>query len=327
MRVAIVGCGLIGTKRARALGRDDRLVAAVDIDGARAARLAESHPGCAADTSYGAAVARDDVDLVVVAATNDALTPVAAAALRHGKHVLVEKPAGRNPAEIAELLAAARAAPRAVVKVGFNHRFHPALAKARLLFEQGAIGTLLYIRARYGHGGRLGYEREWRADAERAGGGELLDQGVHLIDLARWFAGDFEQVCGCVSTFFWKMPVEDNGFLLLKTAEDRVAWLHVSCTEWKNLFCFEVFGRDGKLQVDGLGGSYGTERLTFYRMLPQMGPPETSHWEFPGEDPSWNEEWRHMMACIREGTRPSGGLDDAAAALGIVHRAYEASRA
>jgi predicted dehydrogenase len=199
-----------------------------------------------------------------------------------------------------------------------------ALAKARTLFAEGTIGPLLYIRARYGHGGRLGYEREWRADPQRAGGGELLDQGVHLIDLVRWFAGDLRHVSGHVATFFWEMPVEDNGFLLLKTAEDRVAWLHVSCTEWKNLFCFEVFGRNGKLQVDGLGGSYGMETLTFYRMLPEMGPPQTTCWEFPGEDVSWGEEWRHMMACIREGTKPSGGLEDAAAALDVVRRAYAA---
>ena len=87
------------------------------------------------------------------------------------------------------------------------------------------------------------------------------------------FLGDFTQVDGHVTTSFWNMPVEDNGFLSLRTARGQLAWLHASCTEWKNLFCFEVFGRDGKLQIDGLGGSYGVERLAFYRMLPQMGPP------------------------------------------------------
>lgn len=322
MRVAIVGCGLVGTKRARALGEDARLVAAVDVERARAEKLAAAHPGCAVGTDYEAVVARDDVDLVIVATTNDCLTPVAVAAVEGGKHVLVEKPAARNPKELRRLVAAAAAAARATIKVGFNHRFHPALAKARALFEEGAIGPLLYIRGRYGHGGRLGYEREWRADPGVAGGGELLDQGVHLIDLARWFAGDFEQVFGHVVTFFWRMPVEDNGFLLLKTAAGQVAWLHASCTEWKNLFSFEVFGRDGKLQVDGLGGSYGVESLTLHRMLPRMGPPESTSWEFPGEDPSWDEEFRHLLACIRHGAEPSGGLEDAAAALRLVHRAY-----
>ncbi|MBC8074680.1 MAG: Gfo/Idh/MocA family oxidoreductase, partial [Chloroflexales bacterium] len=179
------------------------------------------------------------------------------------------------------------------------------------------------IRGRYGHGGRVGYEREWRANPAIAGGGELLDQGVHLIDLARWFVGDFVSVSGHVATYFWSMPVEDNGFALLKTASNQVAWLHASCTEWKNLFCFEIFGRDGKLQIDGLGGSYGVERLSFYRMLPQMGPPETTIWEYPGEDTSWRDEYRHLLACIAEGRTPSGTLDDALAALRVIGQLYD----
>jgi predicted dehydrogenase len=321
MRVAIVGCGLIGHKRARALA-DSRLVAVADTNEARARQLAEQHPGCAAGSHWEATVARADVDVVVVATTNQALAPVMLAALRHGKHVLVEKPAARSANELAPLLPAARAA-GAIVKVGFNHRFHPALQKAKEIFESGALGPLLYVRGRYGHGGRLGYDREWRADPAVAGGGELLDQGVHLIDLARWFAGDFVEVEGHIGTYFWKMPVEDNGFALLKTARGQVAWLHASCTEWKNLFCFEVFGRDGKLQVDGLGGSYGVERLSWYRMLPHMGPPETTIWEYPGEDRSWQLEYAYFLECVRERRQPAGGLPDAFAALQVVQRLYD----
>ena len=320
MRVAIVGCGLVGNKRARALD-DSRLVAAADVDLARAQALASLHPGCLATRDWESVVARDDVDLVVVATTNDALAPVALAAVERGKHVLVEKPAARSAAELQRLLAASRRA-AVRVKVGFNHRFHPALLKAKALFDEGAVGSLMYIRGRYGHGGRLGYEREWRADPAVAGGGELLDQGVHLVDLSRWFAGDFAEVEGLAATFFWKMPVEDNAFLRLRTPRGAVAWLHASCTEWKNLFCFEVFGEKGKLQVDGLGGSYGAERLTFHRMRPEMGPPDTTTWDFPGEDPSWSDEYRHLVSCIRGGGPVSGGLEDAMAALDIVGRVY-----
>src|SRR5262249_14743006 len=178
----------------------------------------------------------------------------------------VEKPAARNAAELAPVIEAARKTGK-VVKVGFNHRFHPAFKSARKLVDDGAVGPLTHVRARYGHGGRLGYDREWRADPAIAGGGELLGQGVHPIDLTRWFLGDVSEVRGEVATFFWDMPVEDNGFLCLKHAPGRIAWLHASCTEWKNLFCFEVFGKTGKLQIDGLGGSYGVERLSYYRML------------------------------------------------------------
>src|SRR5262249_10986665 len=156
--------------------------------------------------------------------TNDALAAVTLAAVQHGKHVLVEKPAARSTAELRPVIVAARRA-GVVVKVGFNHRFHPALQKARAIWDRGELGSLLYLRGRYGHAGRVGYEREWRADPAVAGGGELLDQGVHLIDLARWFAGDFAEVHGHTGTFFWNMPVEDNGFLLLTTPRGQVAWL------------------------------------------------------------------------------------------------------
>jgi predicted dehydrogenase len=182
------------------------------------------------------------------------------------------------------------------------------------------------VRGRYGHGGRLGYDREWRADPAIAGGGELLDQGVHLIDLARWFLGDFTSVEGHIATWFWDMPVEDNGFLCLRTGVGQTAWLHASCTEWKNLFCFEVFGRTGKLQIDGLGGSYGVERLSYYRMLPEMGPPETTIWEYPGEDRSWQQEFNDVVEGIGRGSPRSGaGLEDARSALAVVERVYRQS--
>jgi predicted dehydrogenase len=321
MRVAIVGCGLVGHKRARAVG-EDRLVGVADTDPRRAEALGGQYPGCTATTDWRALVARDDVDLVVVATTNDALAPVTRAAVEAGKHVLVEKPAARNADELYPLLPLARA--RGVtVKVGFNHRFHPAFLQARALLDGGALGPLLYVRGRYGHGGRPGYDREWRADPAIAGGGELLDQGVHLIDLARWFLGDFAEIRGHIGTFFWDMPVEDNGFLWLRTAAGQVAWLHASCTEWKNLFSFEVFGRHGKLQVDGLGGSYGVERLAFYKMRPHLGPPETTIWEYPGEDTSWRAEFANLATCIAEGRAPAGTLEDALAALMVVGQVYD----
>lgn len=325
-RVGIVGCGLIGGKRAKALG-SCVLTAAADVQLDRARQLAAAHRSCQLVTDdWSKVVASPDVDLVVVATTNNMLTPVLAAAIEQGKHVLVEKPAARNAAELAPIVERARA--RGVtVKVGFNHRFHPALQKAKSLFDAGAVGPLMFIRGRYGHGGRVGYEREWRADPAISGGGEMLDQGVHLVDLARWFAGDFTEVSGHVGTFFWDMPVEDNGFALLKTAGGQVAWLHASCSEWKNLFSFEIYGRTGKLHIDGLGGSYGVERLSFYKMLPQMGPPETTIWEYPGEDVSWKAELADFLDAVEHRRDPSGTLEDALATLDVIQKLYDGSPA
>jgi predicted dehydrogenase len=323
LRTAIIGCGLIGNKRARALG-DCPLVVAVDANVGRAKQLAGQFPGCDASDDWQSAVARNDVDLVIVATTNDMLAPATLAAVRAGKHVLVEKPAARNFTEIEPILPAAKQA-GVVVKVGFNHRFHPAFLKAREIVDSGVLGPLMFIRARYGHGGRLGMEKEWRGNPQIAGGGEMLDQGVHLIDLSRWFLGEFSQVSGRVATFFWDWPVEDNGFALLTTLTGQIAWLHASCTEWKNTFSFEIYGRTGKLHIEGLGGSYGVERLSHYQMLPQMGPPPTTIYEYPGEDTSWRAEFAHLRECIERHQTPSGSLEDAYEAMRVVAKLYEQS--
>lgn len=330
MRVGIVGCGLIGNKRLKALGKEDVLVAAADTNLARAQQLAASHAGAIASADWRDVTNHANVDLVIVATTNDMLAPVTLEAVKGGKHVLVEKPAARSAEELEPVAAAAREAFErngTVVKVGFNHRFHPALAKARELFEAGALGPMMFVRGRYGQGGRLGMEKEWRGKRDIAGGGEMLDQGVHLIDLARWFLGDFTDVSGHVARFFWQWEVEDNGFALLKTPGGQVAWLHASCTEWKNTFSLEIYGRDAKLHVEGLGGSYGVERLHYYKMLPQMGPPETTIFEYPGEDRSWHAEWAHTVACINEREQPSGNMDDALATLRVVGKLYEGGSA
>ncbi len=324
MRFALVGCGLIGQKRTRSLGSSHDLVIAADVAPERAAAVGRLQPHAELTSDWTKAVDRPDVDAVIVATTNDVLAPVSREAIRAGKHVLVEKPAARNAAELRPLLEESRA--RGVcVQVGFNHRFHPAFLKAREIFESGAMGPLMFIRGRYGHGGRIGYEREWRADPSRSGGGELLDQGVHLIDLASWFLGPFVNVEGYAHTYFWNMPVEDNGFLLLRTAQEQVAFLHASCTEWKNMFSFEIYGRDAKLQVDGLGGSYGVERLSYYKMLPQMGPPETTIWEYPGEDTSWKSELETFARFVERRETPRPGLREAIACLEDVEQIYARS--
>lgn len=322
--VAIIGCGLIGQKRALALG-PARLVACADVELGRAQALAAKVSGAVSFRSWEDALRHPGVDLVIVSTTNRFLAEITRAAVREKKHVLVEKPAARSVAELEEVMAEAASA-GVKVRVGFNHRYHPALRKARELYGAGALGELMFVRGRYGHGGRIGYEKEWRANPEHSGGGELIDQGVHLIDLARYFLGEFSEVCGFSHTYFWKMPVDDNAFLLLKTPEKRCAFLHVSCTEWKNLFSLEVYGKKAKLHVEGLGGSYGVERLAYYRMLPQLGPPETTIWEYPMGDDSWQAEFEDFLEDIRLDRPPAAGLADARAVLAVVEKIYAESK-
>ena len=320
MNIGIIGCGAIGQTRARHLA-GARLVHCVDADLPRAAQVAALSDGCTQGTDCRELVARPDIDAVIIATPHDSQVEIARAAIAAAKHVLVEKPAARHVDELRDLPALA-ASHGVRVRVGFNHRYHRAFQQARRLVDSGVLGPLQFLRARYGHGGRPGYVGEWRAQPQRSGGGELLDQGVHLIDLARWFLGEFVEVDGFAHTYFWDMPVDDNSFMLLKTATKQVAFLHVSCTEWKNTFSWELYGRDGKLQVDGLGGSYGVERLSWYKMLPGMGPPETLIWEYPMADNSWATEMTEFIEDIRSGREPSAGLSDAIATLSIVDRIY-----
>jgi predicted dehydrogenase len=322
MNYAIIGCGLIGKKRVTGMPAGAQLIIACDTNLPRAeelVKLARSGRACA---DFNDAVADPKVEVVFIATLNSMLAPIALAAVKCGKHVLVEKPAAISVKELDELEAAAKKT-GALVRVGYNHRYHPAALKAVEIFRSKALGPMMFLRGRYGHGGRIGYEKEWRADAKISGGGELIDQGVHLIDLAGIFLGDFTTVEGHATTYFWQMPVDDNAFLSLRNATGNTAWLHVSCSEWKNLFSLEIYGRDAKLHWEGLGGSYGMEKLTYYKMLPQMGPPETTIWEFPRGDESWKIEMAEFFEDIKLKRTPVPGLKEAKAALAVVEKIYQ----
>jgi predicted dehydrogenase len=324
MNYAIIGCGLIGKKRLAGLPEDSNLAVACDTNYRRAEDLLKLANSGRSMTDYRQAVTNKDVDAVIVATINSALAEISAAAIRAGKHVIVEKPAGISVKQIDELIVLAKQH-GVCVRVGFNHRYHPAFQKAREIYQSGVMGELMFIRARYGHGGRVGYDKEWRADPKLSGGGELIDQGIHLIDLASWFLGEFKKVEGHAKTYFWNMPVDDNAFLNLQTAKGQTAWLHVSCTEWKNLFSFEIYGRNTKLHIEGLGGSYGVEKLYHHQMKPEMGIPDTTLYEYSLPDGSWKLEMTEFEDDVRRKRTPSAGLAEARAALEVVEEIYRKS--
>jgi predicted dehydrogenase len=326
MKIGIVGCGLIGQRRAQMARQEgDEVLMVADIHQDMVDKVAGSLD-TAGTLDWREVTDHPQIEAVVVATYNKALLPVTVAALGNGKHVLCEKPLGRNAREAKAMVDAARNANR-LLKVGFNHRHHPTLWEAREMVQSGKIGPLMYIRAAYGHGGRPGYDQEWRADADLAGGGELLDQGVHIVDLCRWFLGDFVQVIGMLGTWFWQMaPLEDNGFALLRAAGGQVATLHTSWTQWKNLFRMEIFGKDGYLLIEGLGGSYGTETLTIGIRRLESGPPIVESLEFPGPDISWRAEWEEFKAAIQEGRQPSGNGHDGYQAARTIDAIYESAR-
>jgi predicted dehydrogenase len=325
------------------------------------ARSLAAETGCRAGTDWQKLLERKDVDAIVVATPHKYLAPVTEAALNAGKYVFCEKPGARNAAEAEAVLRAAYGSwPLRDVKpgapstlsnnarliVGFTLRHYPAVVRARELIDAGVIGQPMYVRGRYGHGGRPDYHLEWRGDLEMAGGGELLDQGVHLIDLSRWFLGEFEQVFGSVNTYFWgsgqnslDRNLEDNAFLSLRTEAGRVAWLHASWTQWKNLFSFEIYGENGSLQISGLGGHYGPQQLQIARRRSEGGPPEMQEMDFASDrkqgpqDDVWSREWAAFISGVldrknvgngNQGSPSACGVD-AWEALKIVEAAYEAS--
>jgi len=328
MNIGIVGAGRQGWRRARAVESfpDDRLVAVADCVAASAQHLANAY---AAEThdDWSALVDRADVDAVLVCTPPDSHTEIAVAALERGQHVLVEKPLARSVAEAEPIVTAAQAAvARGVVcAVGFNYRHHPAIQQARRWVNEGAIGPLMYARMRHGIAGRQDYTTDWRTSHSTSGGGELLDQGIHLLDLARWFFGDFSEVRVMLTTSYWPIaPLEDNAFVLLRTAAGQVVQLHASWTEWCNLFSLELFGRDGYVRVEGLGGSYGTESAVLGRR--DFGAPFSERIiEYRGGDSSWRSEWAAFREAAVEGRRPEAGAQDGLAALALVARAYEAA--
>ena len=326
LRVTIIGCGLIGAKRAAALAPSDELLACYDVDERAARGLSEQYGARACPNVEELLATRPDV--VLVATVHDQLAGLTERALQAGAHVLVEKPAGVSTAQIDRLIECQRASGR-LVKVGFNHRFHPGIARAAEEVHGGDHGELMHLRARYGHGGRVGYEREWRAEPARSGGGELVDQGMHLLDLSHWLAGPLELHSALLRTHFWDTQVEDNAALILGDARSRTgpwAMLHVSWTEWKNLFSLEIYCRTAKIQVDGLVRSYGPQRVRIFKMGPELGPPEVEEISYPDEDRSWEREWESFSWAISAADEGllNGGLNDARYAWVQVEAAYAA---
>jgi len=328
IRVGIIGCGLIGNKRAAVIKNDPSSVLCCVAD-ETVDKAALLHPN-KYYANWVDMLATEKLDAIVVATPNKFLKEIGLAVIQKRIHVLCEKPLGRNILESSELVEAAKQH-GVTLKTGFNHRHHPAIWKAHELVTNGAIGPICFIRCIYGHGGRPGYEKEWRASKDICGGGELLDQGVHVVDLFRWFLGNFEEAFGYTPTYFWKMEVEDNAFALFKTSRGQVASMSTSWTQWKNRFTFEIVGESGYLIIEGLGGSYGTEKLTIGKR-PQKeqkyigGVPDEEVLIFDGPDVSWNLEWKEFVHAIQESREPLGSGRDGLEANRMLAAVYRSAR-
>jgi predicted dehydrogenase len=248
-------------------------------------------------------------DIVFVCTPNRFSPQLCEYSLERGCHVFCEKPPGCNLNDIKRIVAAEQAHPGLKVMFGFNHRHHPAILEAKSIVDAGRMGELLWLRGVYGKSGGAGrgFEKSWRNDPEVAGGGILLDQGIHMLDLFRFFCGDFTEVFGMLSTCYWNIPVEENAFVVLRSATGKTAQLHSSATLWKHTFHLEIGLEKGYLIAQGLlskSGSYGRETLTIGRKLPEgrmaaVGNPREEVVYFD-TDLSWGLQVEDLVKCIRQ---------------------------
>lgn len=325
LRVGLLGCGRQGWRRSKAVkANGDSLVVAADTNMALTSALADEM-GCEVATDWQQVVMRRDLDVIVVCTPNHLHAPMSIGAMKNRKHVLCEKPLATSPEDAEKIVQVGRQT-GLKVKCGFTLRHHPGIQQIRKWIDQNLLGELNFIRIRYGIGGRKDYDKEWRAVRRLAGGGQLMDQGAHALDLSRWFLGEFSEVHGYLGRYFWKnADVEDNAFCLLRTEHDQVASIHASWTQWKNLFSLEVYGRDGYGQVEGLGGSYGTEKATLgKRDFSRPFTEETLEFRAVNEGP-WLEEWREFASAIADNREPLGNGYDGLQAVRLAYAVYRSS--
>ena len=320
--IAIIGCGLIGSKRFKNLPTNFKLIACSDTNLKNINKLSKNKT-IKKFKDWKKVFDLQNLDAVIISTYHNSLSRILSYSVKKGINSFVEKPAGTKPNLISKIIKLNKSK-KVKIRVGFNHRFHPAIIKAKELINKGFLGKIMYIRSSYGHGGRLGYNKEWRFKKKLSGGGELIDKGSHLIDLCHYFLGDLKVVASDLNTFFWKTRLEDNCFLILKNHKLCKAFLHSSCTEWKNKFIFEIFCKYGKIEISGLGKSYGTEKLILYKMKKKMGKPSKKIWVYK-KDLSWKIELDEFYKDIKFDRNSSPGLNEALKNLNIINKIYKSN--
>ncbi len=327
IRVGIVGLGKMGKTRATELERHPNAVVVCGADPASNAYSDFSGIKCFDDYFQ---VIESDIDAVFVATPNRFTPEIVIRSLDAGKHVFCEKPPGKTIDDIKSIRAAEERNPELKLKFGFNHRYHGGIQEAYRMVRSGRFGEIIWLRGVYGKSGGPGFEEQWRNSKDLSGGGILLDQGIHMVDLFRLFCGDFVEVKSMVSTTYWNIDVEDNAFALLRDERGRTAMLHSTSTQWKHRFNLEICLTGGYISVNGILSStrsYGDETVTFSRKSFDENSPAGKPREeviFFDTDPSWEMEVADFLRCVSEGLPiTDGNSDQALQAMRLVFSIYE----
>jgi len=280
--------------------------------------------------SPGEQVPWREVDAVFVCTPNNVTANLCIEGLTQCGHVFCEKPPGRSWEDFCRIAEAAESVPRHTLVFGFNHRLHPAVQAANAMIGKGGLGDILYIKGTYGKSGGTRYRESWRNDRRISGGGILLDQGIHMVDLLQLFLGPLTVTDAVLTDSFWNCGVEDNAFVLLRSEQGVPAFLHSSATLWKHTFRLEIGCRDGYLMVNGLlsqTGSYGREELVigkrqFEDEALALGNPREEIVYFD-RDESWDKEIDEFLAAVKERRSPTHGtLEDARRAMQVIRDVY-----
>lgn len=328
-KAGIVGYGYMGKIRKAVIDEHPDLDLGGVCDISRAA-LADLNPGCETFESYSDLV-KSDVDIVFVCTPNAYSPEIVIHSLNHGKHVFCEKPPSRTIKDIREIIKTEKANKHLKLMFGFNHRYHPGIKEAKTLVESGRFGKIICLRGVYGKSGGLNFEKSWRNKKEISGGGILLDQGIHMLDLFRLFCGDFQEVKSFVTNSYWNIELEDNAFVMLRNDKGQVATLHSSVTAWKHTFRLEIFLEKGYLIISGLlskTGSYGRETLVVGKQQFEdetfaLGNPREEITYFD-RDISWLSEVNDFLDCIQN-DKPvvNSSSEDALKIMELIDQIYK----
>jgi len=332
LKVGIVGYGYMGKIRKNIIEASPVLRLAGICDTNTDLIAADRTVKCKTYSSYKKLIS-SDIDVVFVCTPNSFSPQIVIDSLKAGKHVFCEKPPGRTLADIKSMIEEERKSPGLKLMFGFNHRYHPGILEARTIVDSKRFGNILFLKGTYGKSGGKNYLDSWRNQKEIAGGGILLDQGIHMLDLFRYFCGDFSEVEGFLSRMFWDTDVEDNAFVFLRNSSGQVATLHSSATLWKHCFKIEIFLEKAYLIVSGLlskTGSYGRETLTIGRRQFEdetfaLGNPREEVVYFD-QDLSWAIEVQKFQEFITGGKKVDNSSSlDALRAMEIVDLVYNSN--
>jgi predicted dehydrogenase len=328
LRVGIAGFGVVGKRRKNCIASHPRLrvVAVCDQTFADEGVLAD---GVRYYRDYRRLLTQS-LDVLFVCLTNDMAAEVTIAGLEADLHVFCEKPPGRSVEDIVKVIACERRHPHLKLMYGFNHRYHESVQDALRILRSGELGRVINMRGMYGKAKLVTFNQpDWRTKRDIAGGGVLLDQGIHMVDLMRLFGGEFDEVQSFLSNGHWGYDVEDNAYALMRTAGGVVGMLNSSATQWRHRFHLDINLERGSLILGGiLSGtkSYGAETLTLVRADPDndQGDPWEQVTRY-NHDPSWDDEIKAFaLSIVNDRAVQSGTSDDALRTMQLVFRIYYA---